>query len=344
MFPRRLLPMLALALLVTPSARCPAGDDAGPLVRSLWLVQRFGSAECRGPWERSEGQGDALEGPGQAGHPYRDGGTRSHGFLDVREAGRRRRENRRRRGTEGSGRRPPRVSQARSEPEGRGPRRPADDLVRHDRRARTGRPARNSVGLDRRELQAGPSRSTPPWFARATADGASSGRRWGTWPPRTTGCPRSGSTAAARPRPPSTPRTDRLPQGDRRSTIEPTGGEAPRGVPDTANPIYKVRWGQGGRACLFGDDGVLQDLLRSPANPQEGFAALLVCGEADDACPFVKGAALRVSMPYLDPKIYDDGKFEAAKYAERRDDVGRLMLSVMMQARNRLVPSLNTTH
>ena len=41
-------------------------------------------------------------------------------------------------------------------------------------------------------------------------------------------------------------------------------------------------------------------------------------------------------MPYLDPKIYDDSTYEAHKYAERRDDVGRLMLSVMMQARNRL--------
>jgi hypothetical protein len=47
----------------------------------------------------------------------------------------------------------------------------------------------------------------------------------------------------------------------------------------------------------------------------------------------LKGATLRVSMPYLDPKIYDDGAYEAAKYAERRDDIGRLMLSVMVQAR-----------
>ncbi len=74
-----------------------------------------------------------------------------------------------------------------------------------------------------------------------------------------------------------------------------------------------------------------------PANPQSGFAALMVCGEADAACPFVKGAALRVSMPYLDPKIYDGGAYESAKYAERRDDMGRLMLSVMMQARQRIV-------
>jgi arsenate reductase (thioredoxin) len=80
-----------------------------------------------------------------------------------------------------------------------------------------------------------------------------------------------------------------------------------------------------------------------PVNPGHGFAALMVCGEADAACPFVKGAALRVSMPYLDPKIYDDSKFEAVKYAERRDDIGRLMLSVMMQVRNRLGQP-NTTH
>ena len=73
-----------------------------------------------------------------------------------------------------------------------------------------------------------------------------------------------------------------------------------------------------------------------PANPQSGFAALMVCGEADAGCPVVKGSAMRVSMPYLDPKIYDGGAYEAAKYAERRDDMGRLTPSVMMQARQRI--------
>jgi hypothetical protein len=38
----------------------------------------------------------------------------------------------------------------------------------------------------------------------------------------------------------------------------------------------------------------------------------------------------------FDPKIYDGGAYESAKYAERRDDMGRLMLSVMMQARQRI--------
>jgi hypothetical protein len=118
--------------------------------------------------------------------------------------------------------------------------------------------------------------------------------------------------------------------------VEPTGTEAARGESKTANPIYRVRWGTpsdaSGASCEVTE---FSKHYGDSANPQQGFAALMVCGEADAACPLVKGSALRVSMPYLDPKIYDDGAYEAAKYAERRDDMGRLMLSVLMQARRR---------
>jgi arsenate reductase (thioredoxin) len=119
--------------------------------------------------------------------------------------------------------------------------------------------------------------------------------------------------------------------------IDPTGKEATRGEPNTANPVYRVRWGTfGGSVGAVMEAEEFSKHYGDPANPQQGFAALMVCGEADAACPFVRGAALRVSMPYLDPKIYDGSAFEAAKYAERRDDMGRLMLSAMMQARQRI--------
>lgn len=116
--------------------------------------------------------------------------------------------------------------------------------------------------------------------------------------------------------------------------VEPTGKEAKRGEPKTANPIYRVRWGTANGARF--ETTEFSKHYGDPVNPQNGFAALMVCGEADAACPFVKGASLRVSMPYLDPKIYDDGSYESAKYAERRDDIGRLMLAVMMQARTHI--------
>ena len=45
--------------------------------------------------------------------------------------------------------------------------------------------------------------------------------------------------------------------------VEPTGAEAPRGEPKTANPIYRVRWGESGA----GGDRVLEDLFATPATP-----------------------------------------------------------------------------
>ena len=128
-------------------------------------------------------------------------------------------------------------------------------------------------------------------------------------------------------------RTVACAQGNRRRDRADRQG-SPRGEPQTANPMYRVRWGApGGTGEPALETTEFSKKYDDPANPQEGFAALMVCGEADAACPFVKGAAVRVSMPYLDPKIYDGSAYESAKYAERRDDMGRLMLAVMMQAR-----------
>ena len=109
--------------------------------------------------------------------------------------------------------------------------------------------------------------------------------------------------------------------------IEPTGHEAPRGEPDTANPVHRISWAEGFEMAEF------SKRYSDASNPQTGFAAIMVCSEADEGCPFVKGAALRLSMPFLDPKTYDGGAFESAKYAERRDDIGRVMLSAVLQAR-----------
>jgi hypothetical protein len=121
--------------------------------------------------------------------------------------------------------------------------------------------------------------------------------------------------------------------------VEPTGKEADRGEPKTPNPIYRIRWGAPSESGAPPMEMMeFSKRYDDPSNPQKGFAALMVCSEADAACPFVRGADLRVSMPYLDPKIYDDGAYESAKYAERRDDMGRLMLAVMMQARQRIGP------
>lgn len=109
-----------------------------------------------------------------------------------------------------------------------------------------------------------------------------------------------------------------------------TGREAARGEADHPNPIHRVRWGKGFEALEFSKKHTDASI------PRENFAALLVCGEADKDCPNVEGAGARIAMPFLDPKVFDGAPFEAAKYAERRDDIGRFLLSAMMQARRRL--------
>jgi protein-tyrosine-phosphatase len=108
--------------------------------------------------------------------------------------------------------------------------------------------------------------------------------------------------------------------------IEPTGKEAARGEAGDANPIYRVRWGTNLETTEFSKH------YTDAHNPQNNFVAVLVCSEADESCPTVRGAGKRVAVPYQDPKVYDGAEFEAAKYAERRDDIGRFMFSSVMQA------------
>ncbi|WP_268223356.1 arsenate-mycothiol transferase ArsC [Sinomicrobium oceani] len=53
-----------------------------------------------------------------------------------------------------------------------------------------------------------------------------------------------------------------------------------------------------------------------PFNPATGFVAVMTCSAADSDCPFIPGADLRVSMPFEDPKRYDDSPQQAEKYRE----------------------------
>ena len=112
--------------------------------------------------------------------------------------------------------------------------------------------------------------------------------------------------------------------------IEATGKEAARGDAGDANPIYQVSWGKGQQSIEFSKK------YSDAPNPSKNFAAVLVCSEADTSCPVIAGASVRIPTSYLDPRLYDGAPFEAAKYAERRDDIGRFMLTVMMQSRRRV--------
>jgi len=51
-----------------------------------------------------------------------------------------------------------------------------------------------------------------------------------------------------------------------------------------------------------------------PLNPKGNFAAVMTCTHADNNCPFIAGAEKRISLPYEDPKAFDDTNIESKMY------------------------------
>ena len=319
-----LLPLVALVAL----AGSPEATDVGPLVRALWLVQRHGTPEALNPKNDQRVKAAPLEGPRERRGDHAPGARGIHGSLTPST----------------NSRAPTRTldsAEIDAGPRGGDAREPNEARPEAPRARRLPR-RRPSTMIDEPHREAG--EKLARWIAAnyepgkplhvtvvCTGNSRRSilGSSMGNLAAAYYGMPEirfhSGGTAptAFNPRTVSALKAIGF-------EVEPTGEEAARGEPKTENPVYRVSWGEGFEALEFskhyGDE----------ANPQAGFAALMVCSEADEGCPFVKGATLRLSMPYLDPKIYDDGAYESAKYAERRDDIGRLMLSVMMQARGEL--------
>ena len=107
--------------------------------------------------------------------------------------------------------------------------------------------------------------------------------------------------------------------------VEELGELAPPGPGGEPNPRYVVRWGAGE------SDSIVEFSKRydDASNPQQDYCAIMVCTDADENCPVVMGASLRVSMPFEDPKEFDGLPREAAAYAERRDQIGWAMLRVL---------------
>jgi protein-tyrosine-phosphatase len=68
-------------------------------------------------------------------------------------------------------------------------------------------------------------------------------------------------------------------------------------------------------------------------NPRADFVEVMTCSEADQDCPFVPGAALRISLPYDDPKVADDTPQESAHYDARSRQIATEMLYLFSRAR-----------
>lgn len=97
--------------------------------------------------------------------------------------------------------------------------------------------------------------------------------------------------------------------------------------PEAKNPVYEVVLQPGA-----GTTAAFSKVYSDASNPQAGFAAVMTCSDADEACPLVFGAAARFATPYVDPKVSDGTAEEAATYRERALQIGTEMMYVMARA------------
>lgn len=105
--------------------------------------------------------------------------------------------------------------------------------------------------------------------------------------------------------------------------ITPTGSQAKVGKSGGKNPHYRVQWGKAAGSETVEYSKALGDV----SLPGKDFAAVMVCTEADHGCPTVEGAALRLALPFDDPKTFDGTPREAEEYAKTRDLIARTLLA-----------------
>ncbi|AVQ13223.1 Low molecular weight phosphotyrosine protein phosphatase domain protein [Leptospira santarosai] len=74
-------------------------------------------------------------------------------------------------------------------------------------------------------------------------------------------------------------------------------------------------------------------LYSDSINPKEKFIVVMVCSSADETCPYVPGAEKRISLPYSDPKAYDNKDEVSGKYIETCETIAREILFVFQNVK-----------
>jgi len=93
------------------------------------------------------------------------------------------------------------------------------------------------------------------------------------------------------------------------SALESIGFEINK-ISDGENPRYEVYFNNSAPILCFSKE------VSHELNPQDEFIAVMVCGEAEQNCPFIPSASLRISTTYEDPKRYDDTPEELSEYVK----------------------------
>ena len=90
--------------------------------------------------------------------------------------------------------------------------------------------------------------------------------------------------------------------------------------PGGENPHYELTYHEKRKPII-----VFSKTFDDASNPKNNFAAVMTCTNADENCPIISGAEKRISLPFEDPKIYDNSNQESEKYDERSKQIASEM-------------------
>jgi arsenate reductase len=78
---------------------------------------------------------------------------------------------------------------------------------------------------------------------------------------------------------------------------------------DLKNPNYAIKYAEN-EAPIIGFSKRWDDSF----NPKDSFCAVMTCSEADNDCPIIFGAELRIPIHYNDPKKFDNSPQKIEEY------------------------------
>ncbi len=90
-----------------------------------------------------------------------------------------------------------------------------------------------------------------------------------------------------------------------------------------SNPVYAVKFDENEPTVIC-----FSKKFDDVFNPTSEFGAIMTCSSADEGCPFIAGADVRLPIRYDDPKAFDGTDLMNAKYAERSLEIAAEMYYV----------------
>jgi hypothetical protein len=106
------------------------------------------------------------------------------------------------------------------------------------------------------------------------------------------------------------------------AALERAGFQIEKGT-EKQNRRYQAHLGSAGPVQIC-----FSKVYYDEPNPKKDYCAIMTCAQADKSCPVVRGASLRVSIPYDDPKSADGTAAETATYDERCAQIARETLFI----------------